>query len=249
MATALSACGSSGAEADPADGGGAGGPKVVAASTWEAAFARAAGARDVTVIVPPGITHPPDYDPKPSDIAKVAGADFVLYAAFEGFAPKLRSAAGSGAELIELELDNGPAAVESEVTRLGGEFGTAAAARTWLTSFDTVYAAESRKAAAAYRQAGEPPVVAQAFVTWAAEMLGARPVGTYGPQPPTASRVAELAGKKPGLVLDNSAMPGADALSSIEAERVTVVNFPDQNMDLLSVYRSTVRALTTALDG
>ncbi|MFD0535439.1 metal ABC transporter solute-binding protein, Zn/Mn family [Actinomadura luteofluorescens] len=91
-ASVLVACGSSGGTEDGAASG-EGGPRVVAASTWEAAFARAADARDVDVIVPPGISHPPDYDPKPSDIAKVAGADFVLYAAFEGFAPKLKSAA------------------------------------------------------------------------------------------------------------------------------------------------------------
>lgn len=249
VAAALTACGST----DDATGQNgkktAGGPKVVAASTWEAAFARAAGARDVSVIVPPGISHPPDYDPKPSDIAKVAGADYVLYASFEGFAPKLKAAAGSKAKLIELQLDNGQAMVTKEVTQLAGEFGTGQAAQTWLASYNTTYAAEKRKVSAAYVKAGRPAVVAQAFVTWACDMLDAKPVGTYGPQPPTASQVAGLAGKKPGLVLDNSAMPGADALSSIKARRVTVVNFPGGNQDLLSVYRTTSTALTSALAG
>ncbi|MFD0535440.1 hypothetical protein ACFQY7_18495 [Actinomadura luteofluorescens] len=44
-------------------------------------------------------------------------------------------------------------------------------------------------------------------------------------------------------------MPGADALSSIKAKRVTVVNFPDHRLDLLSVYRTTTAALTAALTG
>ncbi|TDB91960.1 ABC transporter substrate-binding protein [Actinomadura sp. KC216] len=246
VAAALTACGSTG---DATGDDRTRGPKVVAASTWEAAFARAAGARDVSVIVPPGIAHPPDYDPKPSDIAKVAGADYVLYAPFEGFAPKLKSAAGSKAKLIELRLDNGQAAVTREVTRLAGEFGTGQAARTWLASYNTAYAAEKRKVSAAYATAGRPAVVAQAFVTWACDMLDAKPVGTYGPQPPTASQVAGLAAKKPALVLDNSAMPGANALSSIRAERVTVVNFPDESQDLLSVYRTASAVLTRALAG
>ncbi|MFI0411825.1 hypothetical protein [Actinomadura sp. 3N508] len=76
-------------------------------------------------------------------------------------------------------------------------------------------------------------------------MLDAEPVGTYGPQPPTASQVAGLAAKKPALVLDNSAMPGANPLSSINAKCVTIVNFPDESQDLLSVYR----AVSTTLAG
>ncbi|MEV0665525.1 metal ABC transporter solute-binding protein, Zn/Mn family [Actinomadura luteofluorescens] len=244
-ASALAACDSSDGTGDGA--GSEGGPRVVAASTWEAAFARAAGARDVDVIVPPGINHPPDYDPKPSDIAKVAGADFVLYAPFEGFAPKLKSAVGSKAEMVELQLDNSPNIVRKEVTRLGQEFGTAGHASKWLTSYDAAYATEKRKATAAYAKAGKPPVVAQTFVGWAADLLGADPVRFYGPQPPTAPQVADLASWKPGLILENSAMPRTDALSSIKAARVTVVNFPDQKMDLKSVYRTNTTALTAAL--
>ncbi|WP_436762356.1 metal ABC transporter solute-binding protein, Zn/Mn family [Streptosporangium sp. V21-05] len=241
----MAACGSTQPQqAAPASAGG--GLKVVAASTWEAGFAKAAGATDITVIVPPGVHHAADYDPKPSDLAKVAQADVVLYAAFEGFAGKLKEAAGSEAKLIEVSLDNAPDKVKAEVRRLGGEFGTAQAAEAWTTAFDTEYTALKEKVTAATGGTA-PVIVSQAFVAWAADLTGARPAGVFGPQPPTAGQISELAAKKPQLVLDNSAMPGGDALSGVRSKRVVIDNFPDQGLDLIAVYRANADALTAAL--
>ena len=244
-ALATAACGGdqSGTTATPADT--AKGLKIVAASTWEAAFAKAAGATDVAVIVPPGVQHAPDYDPKPSDLAKVAQADVVLYADFEGFAGKIKEAAGSKAKLIAVTLDNAPATVKSQVQRLGAEFGTTDAATRWIDSFDTEYAALRQKVSAA--AGGAPPVVVtQAFVAWAADLAGTTPAGTYGPQPPTASQISELAAKKPQLILDNSAMPGGDALANVTAKRVVIDNFPDQGLDLMAMFRRNADTLTAA---
>lgn len=49
--------------------------------------------------------HAPDYDPKPSDLTKIATADYVLYAPFDSFAPRLREAAGGKAKTVELNLE------------------------------------------------------------------------------------------------------------------------------------------------
>ncbi|RSS84911.1 ABC transporter substrate-binding protein, partial [Streptomyces sp. WAC02707] len=96
---------------------------VVVTTTWEGAFARAAGAENVTVIVPRSVHHAPDHDPKPSDLVAVAKADFVLYAPFEPDAAKIREAAGSSAKLVEVDLDNDPDKVRAEVDRLARLFG------------------------------------------------------------------------------------------------------------------------------
>ncbi|WP_113703694.1 metal ABC transporter solute-binding protein, Zn/Mn family [Nonomuraea lactucae] len=235
------ACGSPTGTAAPKSDG----LKVVAASTWEAAFAKAAGATDISVIVPPGVQHAADYDPKPSDLAKVAEADVVLYAPFEGFAGKLKEAAGSKARLVEVALDNAPDKVKAEVRRLGGEFGTADAAAKWTATFDTAYAALKQKVTSAAKDA-KPVIVTQAFVAWAADLAGAQPAGVYGPQPPTAGQVAELAAKKPALILDNSAMPGGDALASVGAKRVVINNFPGEGLDLIQMYGANADALIAA---
>lgn len=75
---------------------GQGSPRVVASTNWVAAFARAAGALDVTVIAPASVQHPPDYDPRPSDLAAIARADWVLLAGYEGFAKRMEEALGGG---------------------------------------------------------------------------------------------------------------------------------------------------------
>lgn len=245
-ALTMTACGSTPDAASPAPAAKDKGLKVVAASSWEAGFARAAGATDITVIVPPGVQHAPDYDPKPSDLARVAEADIVLYAAFEGFAGKIKEAAGSKGKLIEVSLDNTPDKVKAEVLRLGGEFGTAGAARAWTASFDTEYASLKQKVTGAAKNA-RPVIVAQAFVAWAADLVGVRPAGVYGPQPPTAGQISELAVKKPQLILDNSAMPGGDALSNVKAKRVVIDNFPGREFDLKAVYSANADAIIAAL--
>ncbi|MFI6502905.1 metal ABC transporter solute-binding protein, Zn/Mn family [Nonomuraea typhae] len=219
-----------------------GGLKVVAASSWEAGFAKAAGATDVSVIVPAGVSHAPDYDPKPSDLAKAAEADIVLYAAFEGFAGKLKEAAGSKAKVIEVALDNSPEKVKAEVARLAAEFGTGEAARTWAASLDTEYAALKQKLAGK-----SPVIVSQAFVAWAADLAGVQPAGVYGPQPPTAAEIAGLVAKKPTLILDNSAMPAGDTLGDVQAKRVVIDNFPGADHDLIGMYKANAGLLQKAL--
>ncbi len=44
------------------------------------------------MVAPATVQHPPDYDPKPSDLAAVTDADYILFAEFDGFAPRLKEA-------------------------------------------------------------------------------------------------------------------------------------------------------------
>ncbi|WP_407285015.1 metal ABC transporter solute-binding protein, Zn/Mn family [Streptomyces sp. BP-8] len=224
-----------------------GGPVVVATTTWEAAFARAAGAKDVKVIVPPSVQHAPDYEPKPSDLAAVADADFVLYAPFEPFAGKIKEAAGSDAELLAVNLDNTVDKATAEVARLGEKFGTEKAAAAWTKSFNTEYGKLSAKVKKAWPGGHRPAVVAQAFSTWAAKLAGADVVGTYGPDAVTPRQVSKLSAKKPSLVLDNAHMSTGAVLPDSGAEQVEIANFPGKDLDLLAVYRNAATAVEKGL--
>ncbi|TWP48507.1 zinc ABC transporter substrate-binding protein [Lentzea tibetensis] len=242
-ALALTGCGSSTTPASQQ----ADGPKIVATTSWEAGFAKAAGARNVTVIVPKSVLHAPDYDPKPSDLAAVADADFVLYAPFEAFAPKITDAAGSKAKKVEVALDNSRDKVKAEVTRLGELFGTADAARKWNESFDAEYTKLAGDVKAKW-PAGQPPkVVAQMFVGYAADLAGAEVLGTYGPEPVTASQVADLVGKAPQFVFENSHMSTGTVLPDAKAKQVMLVNYPGDDNDLLGVYRTNAKTIIEAL--
>ncbi|MGW6540863.1 ABC transporter substrate-binding protein [Streptomyces sp. NPDC055051] len=212
-------------------------PVVVVTTTWEGALAKAAGAEDITVIVPRSVHHAPDYDPKPSDLAAVAKADFVLYAPFEPYAAKIKEAAGSKAKLVEVDLDNDPAKAGAEVVRLGGLFGTEAAANRWKTRLDGEVTRLNGELRAAWPGGRSPAVVTQVFTAWAAGLAGATTVGTYGPEPVTPAQLASLAAKKPAFVLDNAHMSTGTVLPDASAEQVTIVNYPGEDLDLLAVYR------------
>lgn len=223
------------------------GPKVVATTSWEAGFAKAAGATNITVIVPRSVLHAPDYDPKPSDLKAVADADYVLYAPFESFAPKITDAAGSNAKKVEVALDNSRDKVKAEVTRLGELFGTQDAARKWIEGFDAEYAKLADEVKAKWPGGRQPKVVAQMFVGYAADLAGAELLGVYGPEPVTASQVAELKNKAPQFVFENSHMSTGTVLPDANAEQVDLVNYPGDDNDLLGVYRANARTISDAL--
>ncbi|MER5929097.1 zinc ABC transporter substrate-binding protein [Streptomyces sp. NPDC002054] len=225
----------------------AGRPTVVVTTTWEGAFAKAAGAEDIKVIVPQSVHHAPDYDPKPSDLAAVAKADFVLYAPFEPYAAKIKEAAGSKAELVEVNLDNDPEKAGAEVARLAALFGTDEAARKWKSGFDTEYARLNGELKAAWPGGQSPAVVSQVFTAWSAKLAGATTVGTYGPEAVTPAQLAELSAKKPALVLDNAHMSTGTVLPGSGARQVKIVNYPGNELDLLAVYRNAAAELKKAM--
>jgi zinc transport system substrate-binding protein len=243
----LVACGGSGSAPSSAPPAPPAGPKVVAATTWEAGFAKAAGAQNVQVIVPPSIQHAPDYDPKPSDLAAVSDADIVLYAPFEGFADKLKQATGSKAKLVQVNLDNSPNNVHDQITKLAATFGTQNAAAQWLQQYDAVIKDSSDRIHAAWRGGQPPKVVAETFETYMSGIAGAQVVGTYGPNPPNPSQLAQLAGTHPDLVLDNYHMTTGTVLPDAANKQIELTNFPGPDLDLLTVYRHDTDLIVQAL--
>jgi zinc transport system substrate-binding protein len=253
LATMLSviACGSTDKPAKPASMGTAataspaGGPRVVASTSWVGALAKAAGASTIAVIAPANIQHPPDFEPTPSDLIKVAGADYILYAAFDGFAAKLKDAAGGQGRLVQVDLENTPEKIRAEVTRLGTLFGTSTAAMGWLSTFDTEYTALSNKVKAVV-PAPPPTAVAHLFMAYWGGFAGLPVVATYGPQPVSPGQLADLSAKKPALVLANAHLPGANP-DIPGATTVNIVNYPKADLDLLGVFRTNTDSLIAAL--
>jgi zinc transport system substrate-binding protein len=73
---------------------------IVVSTSWVGAFAKLAGATTITVIAPSNIQHPPDYDPKPSDLQAIGDADYVLLAGFEEFAARMQDAVGGDSNKV-----------------------------------------------------------------------------------------------------------------------------------------------------
>ncbi|MDO4768408.1 MAG: ABC transporter substrate-binding protein [Pseudomonadota bacterium] len=220
--------------------------RVVASTGWAAALARAAGAEQVPVIAPENLQHPPDYDPKPSDLLKVRDADFVLLGGFEGFAQRLRDAAGGTARIVKVRLHNSPQTVREEVLRLGELFGTQDRAAAFVREFDREYARLAEELRQHFAARGRR-AVAHKFMTVWADFAGLEPAGVFGPGPLQPGELLRLAGQKPDLVLDNAHMPtGGPIAGSAGCGRAVMINFPGPGMDLLDVFRANARALMDA---
>lgn len=226
------------------------GPAVVASTSWVAALAEAAGAGEVTVIAPNSAQHPPDYEPKPSDLAAVADADFVVLAGFEGFAQQLTSAAGSDAEVLTVEATYDVVKLENQIMTLAKAFGTTEHATEHVQELTDELTAVSTKLKADL--AGKTPVVvSHLFVTEWVAFAGLQPAGTFGPEPITPSQTADLAAKKPAFVFENTHMAGSGAAVSeaAGAKLVSLVNFPGDDLDLVAVATKNADTIRAALAG
>lgn len=224
----------------------AAGPAVVASTSWAAAFARAAGAGDVTVIAPDNLQHPPDYDPKPSDLVAVAKADVVVYGGFERFAERLSAAVGDPAKALRLELENSPSVIRHEVLRLAERLGTKPAAEAFLARFETQ--ARGLHSTLIAAGAGKTTAAVQRWMLPWAELAGLKVVGVFGPKPVTPSELAQLAQAAPQLILDNAHAPQGEPLAQATgARRVVLRNFPTPGTGLPELFQANSDALLTAL--
>ncbi len=210
-------------------------PLVVASTSWAASFAKAAGVKDVVVVVPENVLHPPDYDPRPSDLIKLRDADYIVLGGFEGFANRLKEAAGGKAKVIQVRLLNSPDNIKKEVFRLGVMFGTLDKANEFIRNFEETYQILKK-------DLDNPPrpkerAVAQRFVEVWADFLGLEIVGTFGPGILTPKEVARLAALKPLWILDNFHMPVARPIAEATgAKPLALRNFPGPNEGILDVF-------------
>ena len=241
FALGVTACVRPRAEFQPSD------EKIIVASTsWVAAIAEASGARNVRVLAPVELRHPPEYELRPSDIAVISRADFVLYAGWERFAQKLVETAGSGATLVRVRVDNEPEMLKNEAEKLAALFGTEESFRAWRTEFDILTGDIRLRVQEAFPD--KRAVVQRMhlrFIRW----LGFDIVGEYGPAEPSPALILELARLTPALVIDNyhgpSGMPIAAAARAPYAE---LINFPgkDGTRTLFDVFRYNANVLLNA---
>jgi hypothetical protein len=204
------------------------GEKVIVASTsWVAAIAEAAGAKNVRILAPVELKHPPEYELRPSDLMLVSGADYVLYAGWERFAEKLTETAGVGATIVRIRTDNDPAVLQEEAEKLAAMFGTEESFRSWRSEFDRLTEDIQLKIHQAYPDRRAVVQRMQLpFIRW----LGFEIIGEYGPAEPSPALIVELARLGPVLVIDNyhgpSGTPIAEAAGVPYAE---LINFPGKD--------------------
>ena len=109
--------------------------KVIASTSWTAAFAFLAGIDEVTVIAPASLRHPPEYEITSSDIQRVLESDFFVYAGFERMMKTLGDSVGN-TQMLKISCNNSVENVKAESLKLASVFGTEEIANERILSYE-----------------------------------------------------------------------------------------------------------------
>jgi zinc transport system substrate-binding protein len=211
---------------------------VVATNTWTAALAAAAGAAHIVTLAPGDLRHPAEYELKPSDVARLRGADVIVYTGFETMAKKLASAAGDGSiKMLHIDADYSVATMRTSIMAIATVLGTEPKAResvAALERFITAWKAELQS-----KRLFGVPVVAHVFQVPLLKDLGFDIKGVFGPGPLEAAQIAKLSPIPATFIVDNwhneAAVPLRETMKA--ARYVSLINFPgpDGTASLLDV--------------
>ena len=202
---------------------------VVATSSWTAAFARAAGAEDVVVLAPFDMTHPSEYELRPSDIPKLIDASVIVFAGYEVMTARLKRGLSLPAEkLLQIDTDYSYASMERSIMEIAAKLGTESRARVNLSEIRRVMDAGKQT----FEEKGMTgfPVVVHQFQSSLIRELGLVPKMIFGPASPEVSKIVAVSKTDAILIVDNFhnpvGQPFKDVLS--RAHYCCLLNFPGQ---------------------
>jgi len=202
------------------------GQSVVASTSWTGAFAQLAGADDVRVLAPFDMTHPPEYELRPSDLRAVSEADYVIYAGYETMVERLLATTGdSDAQAVQIVTVHAEPVLRRSVNAIASALGTETIAEQRLAELFSVM--DEWRAEVREYGLDQDRVIAHFHQRALAEDLGMNVVGVFGPAPLEARQIDELSRLDPTLIIDNGHNPIATPLLETTSARVTTwYNFP-----------------------
>lgn len=221
-------------------------PKVVASTSWTASFADLGGVDYVTVIAPPSLVHPPEYEITVKDVQNINKADYFIYAGYERMMKSMgESIKGDTIQMIAIKTDNSLATVESQAKLIASAFGTEEESQRRVAEYAKTLANGKTAAAAAGLQTKK--VLCHTMQVYLAEELGLSIAGTFGPGPITAKQIADAAANHYDIILDNVHNPVAAPLVEVSPASKLVIwrNFPESvdRGSLESMVQENIKAL------
>jgi zinc transport system substrate-binding protein len=224
--------------------------RVVATTTWTAALALAAGARDIVTLAPSSLRHPAEYELVPSDVARLSGATLIISTGFEVMASRLSEAAGSRKiPVLRVDADYSLATIRASLLAIGSALGTTDAALRSIGEIADYFSSWRAELAAAGLQGA--PVVTHVFQKPLLVELGFTVAGMFGPAPLEAAQIAKLSPVPASLLVDNwhneVASPLRETMSG--ARFVSLINFPgpEGTVTLLDVLKDNHARLSAAM--
>ena len=197
---------------------------IVASTSWVGAIAEAAGADEVVVLAPFELRHPPEYDYRPQDVIKVLEADHIVWAGYEPFIKKLKTAYPEIEEkLVKVRTTNIPDNLVSMTRMLAEKFNTQKHQQNWEKRF--LKEIDSFKERAFQGDVANKKVAVSIhqneFITW----LGFDVVYVFGQNQITPSDVAKILELNPEFIIDNYNSLDGKVLAD-NSQYVVLFNFP-----------------------
>lgn len=197
---------------------------VVASTSLTGAIAKAAGVKEVRVIVSSETRHPPEYDLKPSDLLIFEGAKAVIYGGYERMVSKLvETSKNKNILTLQINTETSPENLISQARKLSEILKTEREEKIWEENF-LKKLKELQKKAGLF--SGKRAIVhrfAQPFVQWA----GLQIIQMVSPGELTPKVIGEAVAKNPDLVVDIYHFPVAQVIAeNAKCKYVQVINFP-----------------------
>lgn len=200
--------------------------KVVASTSWAAAFADIAGADEVESIAPVNLRHPPEYEITVSDVQKISESEVFIYAGFERMMKTLGSKVENKGTSVQVTLDNSLATVKESTLKIAQALGTEDIQKVRYAEYEKLVKDGQKKVLK--KKLNKKKVLCNKNQTYLAKELGLEVVGVFGPGAVTAEELLEA--KKAGydLIIDNIHNPTGKPVTEIlpKAKYIEWRNFP-----------------------
>jgi zinc transport system substrate-binding protein len=197
---------------------------VVASTSLTAAMAKAAGAKEVRVLTPMDVKHPPEYELRPSDLLKFEGAQAVVFGGYERMVSKLlETSGGRNMQAIKVDTTTSPENLIQQTRKIAAALGTEKAQALWEKTFNAKLSVLKEKLA----PFAEKRIVVVAHGLPFARWAGLDIVQVVNPGELSVKALAEAVAKHPDIVVDVLHMPAARVIADNAKSRyVQVINFP-----------------------
>ena len=211
---------------------------VVASTSWTGAIAEAAGADEVRILAPFELKHPPEYDYRPSDIARLRFASLLVYGGYEPFVKKLAVATGlSPDKMMIIHTSNDPDNLKKQARLLAEKLGTQKREAAWEKALDKVLADIQKQAQK--NNVRQKRVLVQKYQVPFVKWLGFDIIDVFSADELSPNKVMQYARMKPDMIIDNFHNPQGKPIAKITGcEYVALINFPSSNartlIDLLN---------------
>lgn len=200
--------------------------KVVASTSWAAAFADIAGADEVESIAPVNLRHPPEYEITVSDVQKISDSEVFIFAGFERMMKTLGTKVANKGVSVQVTLDNSLATVKESTLKIAQALGTEDIQKVRFAEYEKLVKDGQKKVFK--KKLNKKKVLCNKNQIYLAKELGLEIAGIFGPGPVTAEELLEA--KKAGydLIIDNIHNPTGKPVTEVlpKAKYIVWRNFP-----------------------